>query len=62
MFISLCFYTDNHDITSVRFFDIEYERKDNPFQGDPSQWEPNAAHQAAPRDHVEQPRPSKLGW
>lgn len=46
----------------MRFYEIEYHRKESPFQGDPSLWEPSAAHQAAPRDHSPDPKPSKLGW
>ncbi|VDN26770.1 unnamed protein product [Gongylonema pulchrum] len=43
-------------------FEQEYVRKGTGVTVDPRQREPAADHVAAPRDHVSQPRASKLTW
>jgi hypothetical protein len=43
-------------------FEQEYARVEKPFETVPEKIEPYAEHIAAPRDHTEDKRPSKLGW
>ncbi|KAI6215911.1 L-type lectin-like domain-containing protein [Aphelenchoides besseyi] len=52
--------SDNHDIISVKVYEIEYARAVNPMEINPGQILPNAEFQAAPRDHSSNPQPSKL--
>ena len=54
--------SDNHDVVSIRFFDIEYSRPEQPFAPDRSKLEPHSEQTAVPRDHIDDPRPSKMGW
>ncbi|VDK62941.1 unnamed protein product [Onchocerca ochengi] len=52
-----------HDIISIRMFEQEFEHvQDGITTIDPRQREPYAQNVAAPRDHIDQPRASKLGW
>uniref|UniRef100_A0A183C4B6 L-type lectin-like domain-containing protein n=1 Tax=Globodera pallida TaxID=36090 RepID=A0A183C4B6_GLOPA len=51
--------SDNHDVLSVRMFEQEYARVEKPFESvNRDSMDPIAA----PRDHVPDRRPSKLGW
>lgn len=61
--ISLIF-SDYHDIISVRMFEQEFVRVQDGtgITMDPRQREPYAQNVAAPRDHIDQPPASKLGW
>ncbi|KAI6233784.1 L-type lectin-like domain-containing protein [Aphelenchoides fujianensis] len=52
--------SDNHDVISVKTYEIEYARAVNPLEGNSNQILPNADVQAAPRDHSSNPQPSKL--
>jgi hypothetical protein len=55
--------SDAHDIVSMRFFEIEHARPaDSPFESARHQIDPAAEQTAGPRDHVYDPKPSKLGW
>ncbi|CAD5222264.1 unnamed protein product [Bursaphelenchus xylophilus] len=51
--------SDNHDITAVRMFEIEYSRAENINELDPSRIQPKADY-VAPRDHVSNPPPSQM--
>jgi mannose-binding lectin 2 len=54
--------SDNHDIVAVRMYEQEYARAERFGEVNHAQIEPSADNVAAPRDHVDAPRPSKLGW
>uniref|UniRef100_A0A914Y3U1 L-type lectin-like domain-containing protein n=1 Tax=Panagrolaimus superbus TaxID=310955 RepID=A0A914Y3U1_9BILA len=54
--------SDNHDILGVKLFEQEYARVEREGEGDRQQIEPQADFVATPRDHAEDPRPSKLGY
>jgi len=54
--------SDNHDVISIKMFEQEYSRAERPFETSPEKIEPFAEHFSAPRDHIEDKRPSKLGW
>lgn len=54
--------TDTHDLKSVRMFEQEYARVEKPFETNSDKIEPFASNFAAPRDHVPDRKPSKLGW
>lgn len=53
--------SDNHDIISVKMFEQEFARVEKEGEGDRSAINPEADFIAAPRDHVHDPKPSKLG-
>lgn len=54
--------SDNHDIVSVKMFEQEFSRVEK--LGEPNRRDviPHAEFTASPRDHVDDPSPSKLGW
>ncbi|KAL3092372.1 hypothetical protein niasHS_007581 [Heterodera schachtii] len=55
--------SDNHDVLSIRMFEQEFARVEKPFESaNRDSVEPFAENIAAPRDHVPDRRPSKLGW
>uniref|UniRef100_A0A1I7YI54 L-type lectin-like domain-containing protein n=2 Tax=Steinernema glaseri TaxID=37863 RepID=A0A1I7YI54_9BILA len=54
--------SDNHDITSVKMFEQEFARVELQGDVDSKSIEPHAEYIASPRDHVDDPKPSKLGW
>ncbi|MFH4980074.1 hypothetical protein AB6A40_006783 [Gnathostoma spinigerum] len=54
--------SDNHDLISIKMFEQEYVRMEGPGDVDRRSIEPRAQFYAAPRDHIDDPRPSKLGW
>uniref|UniRef100_A0A914ZL46 L-type lectin-like domain-containing protein n=1 Tax=Parascaris univalens TaxID=6257 RepID=A0A914ZL46_PARUN len=54
--------TDNHDIVSVKMFEQEFAHVEKEGELNRQDIEPAADFAASPRDHVEDPRPSKLGW
>ncbi|KAF7629283.1 L-type lectin-like domain-containing protein [Meloidogyne graminicola] len=54
--------TDTHDLLSVRMFEQEYARVEKPFETNSDKIEPFASNIAAPRDHIPDKKPSKLGW
>ncbi|EJD75847.1 hypothetical protein LOAG_17099 [Loa loa] len=56
--------SDYHDIISIRMFEQEFAHVQDgtAVTLDPRQREPYAQNVAAPRDHVDQPPASKLGW
>uniref|UniRef100_A0A1I8EHN6 Intracellular lectin protein 2 n=2 Tax=Wuchereria bancrofti TaxID=6293 RepID=A0A1I8EHN6_WUCBA len=56
--------SDYHDIISVRMFEQEFAHVQHGtgVTVDPRQREPYAQNVAAPRDHIDQPPASKLGW
>lgn len=53
--------SDNHDIIAVKMFEQEFARVEREGEGDRSQINPEADFIAAPRDHADDPKPSKLG-
>ncbi|VDM42339.1 unnamed protein product [Toxocara canis] len=53
---------DNHDIVSVKMFEQEFAHVEKEGEVNRRNIEPAAEFAASPRDHVEDPRPSKLGW
>lgn len=55
-------FADNHDIVSVKMFEQEFARVEKEGELNRQDIEPAADFAASPRDHVEDPRPSKLGW
>jgi len=54
--------SDNHDVISIRMFEQEYVRIEGSEQGKRESIDPFAESVSAPRDHVVDKRPSKLGW
>ncbi|VDM95277.1 unnamed protein product, partial [Thelazia callipaeda] len=56
--------SDFHDVISVKMFeqDYVYAEAGDGVTADPRYREPYAQNVASPRDHVDQPKPSKLGW
>jgi len=55
--------SDNHDIVSVRMFEQGYAHVEPPDESAlGAGFEPHADDIAAPRDHVPDKRPSRLGW
>ncbi|MCP9263996.1 Vesicular integral-membrane protein VIP36 [Dirofilaria immitis] len=56
--------SDYHDVIAVRMFEQEFAHVQDGVgvTVDPRQREPYAQNVAAPRDHIDQPRASKLGW
>ncbi|VDM74310.1 unnamed protein product [Strongylus vulgaris] len=54
--------TDNHDVIGVKMFEQEFAHVDRVGEGDRKDVVPRAEFHAAPRDHIDNPRPSKLGW
>jgi lectin, mannose-binding 2 len=55
-------FLDNHDVLSVKMFEQEYQRVEKEKEINRQNIEPSADFIAAPRDHVDTPKPSKLGW
>jgi len=53
--------SDNHDVISVKMFEQEYDRVERALEGDGRGIVPEAEVFAAPRDHISDPKPSKLG-
>ncbi|PAV75076.1 hypothetical protein WR25_02017 [Diploscapter pachys] len=54
--------SDNHDIVAVKMFEQEFAHVDRVGETDRMKIVPHAEFTAAPRDHVDDPPPSKLGW
>ncbi|EPB76303.1 Legume-like lectin family protein [Ancylostoma ceylanicum] len=54
--------SDNHDVIGVKMFEQEFAHVDRAGETDRKDVVPNAAFKAAPRDHIDDPQPSKLGW
>lgn len=52
-------FLDNHDILSVKMYEIEYARAASPFES-AGHMLPSAEGQTAPRDNVVNPPPSNL--
>ena len=53
--------SDAHDLIGLRTYELDVPRAEKAGEGDRYGFEPEAAHYAAPRDHVNDPRPSRLG-
>uniref|UniRef100_A0A914V4I8 L-type lectin-like domain-containing protein n=1 Tax=Plectus sambesii TaxID=2011161 RepID=A0A914V4I8_9BILA len=53
---------DAHEVVSVRLFEQEYARAEKEGEVEHHLIEPMSEFSAAPRDHVTDPKPSKLGW
>ncbi|CEF60382.1 Legume-like lectin family and Concanavalin A-like lectin/glucanases superfamily domain and Concanavalin A-like lectin/glucanase, subgroup domain-containing protein [Strongyloides ratti] len=54
--------SDNHDVISIKVFEQEFQRVEKEAEILTDQIEPRAEIFTAPRDHVKDPKPSKLGW
>uniref|UniRef100_A0A0K0FWU8 L-type lectin-like domain-containing protein n=1 Tax=Strongyloides venezuelensis TaxID=75913 RepID=A0A0K0FWU8_STRVS len=54
--------SDNHDIISIKVFEQEFQRVEKETEVLSDKIEPRADIFTAPRDHVKDPKPSKLGW
>ncbi|KAI1725627.1 legume-like lectin family domain-containing protein [Ditylenchus destructor] len=54
--------SDNHDVISIRMFEQEYTRVERLDEINSDAINPHADNIAAPRDHVDDRRPSNLGW
>ncbi|KHJ95059.1 Legume-like lectin family protein [Oesophagostomum dentatum] len=54
--------SDNHDVIAVKMFEQEFAHVDRVGETDRKDVVPRAEFKAAPRDHIDNPRPSKLGW
>ncbi|VDL73678.1 unnamed protein product [Nippostrongylus brasiliensis] len=54
--------SDNHDVIGVKMFEQEYAHVDRIGETNRKDVVPQAQYKAAPRDHVADPQPSKLGW
>lgn len=54
--------SDNHDVISVKMFEQEFAHVERDGEGNRKDVVPQAMFKAAPRDHVDDPAPSKLGW
>lgn len=53
---------DNHDVISLKMYEQEYARAEKENEVNRAHIEPSADFVAAPRDHIDAPKPSKLGW
>uniref|UniRef100_A0A915CY95 L-type lectin-like domain-containing protein n=1 Tax=Ditylenchus dipsaci TaxID=166011 RepID=A0A915CY95_9BILA len=53
--------SDNHDIHSIRTFEQEFTRVERQDEADTNAINPEAQNIAAPRDHIQDKRPSNLG-
>ncbi|VDK42827.1 unnamed protein product [Anisakis simplex] len=54
--------SDNHDILMVKMYEQEFARVEKEGDVNRRNIEPAAEYAASPRDHIDAPRPSKLGW
>lgn len=55
------FFSDNHDVISIYSYKQEYSRVKQ-YGEDELFLNPYAENVAAPRDHINSPKPSRLGW
>jgi len=53
--------SDNHDIIAVKMYEIEFTRTEKQGETDRDTIVPQAQFYSAPRDHIEDPPPSRLG-
>lgn len=54
--------SDAHSVVSIKMFEQDFAHVDRADETNRRNIVPRAQFQAAPRDHVDDPRPSKLGW
>jgi len=53
--------SDNHDIVAIKMYEIEFTRTEKQGETDRDSIVPQAQFYSAPRDHIEDPPPSRLG-
>ncbi|KAK5980749.1 Intracellular LEctin, partial [Trichostrongylus colubriformis] len=56
------YVSDTHGVVAVKMFEQEFARVNRADETNRKDIVPQAGFRAAPRDHVDDPQPSRLGW